>query len=82
MLTTTVSLVRFKTFLGKLLEVESLDLKEMSTIIEMMDNIDGVKPGEIRYDGHGNPEPLPTARNSFNVEIKMCLHSVGGPKVS
>ena len=34
----------------------------MSTIIEMMDDIDGVKPGEIRYDGHGNPEPLPTAR--------------------
>ena len=54
----------------------------MSTIIEMMDNIDGVKPGEIRYDGHGNPEPLPTARNSFNVEIKKGLHSVGGPKVS
>ena len=45
----------------------------MSTIIEMMDNIDGVKPGEIRYDGHGNPEPLPTARNSFNVEIKSVF---------
>ena len=37
------------------------DLKEMAIIIEMMDNIDGVKPGEIRYDGNGNPEPLPTA---------------------
>ena len=34
----------------------------MSTIIEMMDDIDGVKPGEIRYDAHGNPEPLPSAR--------------------
>ena len=37
------------------------DLKEMAVIIEMMDDIDGVKPGEIRYDGNGNPEPLPTA---------------------
>ena len=73
----TDSSVSFETFQGKLFKVESLDLKEMSTIIEMMDNIDGVKPGEIRYDGHGNPEPLPTARNSFNVEIKSVLIQCG-----
>ena len=39
-----------------------IDLREMSVIIEMMDDLDGVKPGEIRYDANGNPEPLPTAK--------------------
>ena len=34
----------------------------MSVIIEMMDDLDGVKAGEIRYDANGNPEPLPTAK--------------------
>ena len=43
-----------------MLKVRSLDLREMATIIEMMDDIDGVKAGEMRYDGHGNPEPLPS----------------------
>ena len=39
-----------------------IDLKEMAIIIEMMDDLDGVKPGEIRYDSNGNPEPLPSAQ--------------------
>ena len=53
-----------------------IDLGEMAVIMETMDDIDGIKPGniqvvddvftlcsagEIRYDSNGNPEPLPTA---------------------
>ena len=39
-----------------------IDLAEMVTIIETVDDIDGVKAGEVRYDGNGNPEPVPSAK--------------------
>ncbi|XP_023337528.1 uncharacterized protein LOC111708396 [Eurytemora carolleeae] len=45
----------------KLYDVDSngvIDVKEMAAIIETLDCIEGVKPGVIRYDENGNPEPI------------------------
>ena len=73
-----------------------IDMEEMIVIIETLDSIEGVKPGEtknwekifegvIRYDENGNPQTIASTRQRaeeiFKVRRKLTFTPISKPKI-